>query len=804
MTWTGRVGAAGTGEPRLPAPREPVAEGVGVARPRGENPHGPGPAGRGLRVAGLSVSYRTARGETPAVTDVSFDVAPGETYGIVGESGCGKTTLSRALGRHLPPGASITGGGVTVDGVEVLDLSPADLRRWRTTSLAVVHQEAGSSLDPTMRIGAQLAGVLRLQGRGRAEARREAVSLLAGVRLPDPAAIARRYPHQLSGGQQQRVVIAAALATRPRLLVLDEPTTGLDATVQHEILDLVWALRAETDAAVVLISHDLALVGRLCERVGVLYAGRMVEEGPAAEVMASARHPYTSALLASVPRLGVSRHARELAAIPGRPPVPGEEVRGCAFAPRCALADDLCRERTPVLEAAPGGRRARCHHTGALLAAAPGATGAVTGPAGGTGAPRGVPLLEVRGLTRKYGRTTVVDGVDLTIGRAEVLGLVGESGSGKTTVARAVAGLGPRGTGTIALHGRELAATVGRRDARDRRRVQMVFQNPETSLNPSHTIRAILTRAVRGLGGSRTVAELSARANLDDHLLDARPDRLSGGQKQRAAIARAFAGDPELVVCDEPVSALDVSVQAGVLRLLSEQQRLTGTSYLFISHDLAVVGYLADRIAVMYRGRIVEEGPAGRVLSGPHHPYTASLVAASRARLDGPESARPAGTARADGTGRVDGAGQTGEAERTDESRRIEQTREAERTDRTGQVNGTGQTGESRRLGETARTAEAGRVGKTARAGRTGRAGATGCGFAARCPLRIEGLCDTVDPPVRDTGDGHAVRCHLDAGDLPRAAVPVAAPTAREAQETRETQDGRESRKARDAREKED
>ncbi|MFB9677270.1 dipeptide ABC transporter ATP-binding protein [Streptosporangium vulgare] len=781
-------------------------------------------------MTGLSVSYRTARGEAPAVTDVSFDVAPGETYGIVGESGCGKTTLSRALGRHLPPGGSITGGGVTVDGVEVLGLSPADLRRWRTTSLAVVHQEAGSSLDPTMRIGAQLAEVLGLQGRGRAEARREAVSLLARVRLPDPAAIARRYPHQLSGGQQQRVVIAAALATRPRLLVLDEPTTGLDATVRHEILGLLWALRAETDAAVVLISHDLALVGRLCERVGVLYAGRMVEEGPAAEVMAGARHPYTSALLASVPLLGVSRHTRELAAIPGRPPVPGEEVGGCAYAPRCALADDLCRERTPALETAPGGRLARCHHTDRLLSApgplseelpgspfeeptdvpgspfeepsgAPGSpfgkptgsTGAPlepTGPADGTDAPRGVPLLEVRGLTRKYGRTAVVDGVDLTIGRAEVLGLVGESGSGKTTLARAVAGLGPRGTGTIALHGRELAATVGRRDPRDRRRVQMVFQNPETSLNPGHTIRVILTRAVRGLGGSRTAAELAARTDLDDHLLDVRPDRLSGGQKQRAAIARAFAGDPELVVCDEPVSALDVSVQAGVLRLLSEQQRLTGTSYLFISHDLAVVGYLADRIAVMYRGRIVEEGPAGRVLSGPHHPYTASLVAASRARLDepesthpalnGPESTRPAGGPTREPVGEPAGIVRANGATRAGETAR------ASRLGRTKQVAWANQIGWTNRIGW------ANRIGWE-RANRP--EGATGCGFADRCPLRIEGLCDAVDPPVARTGDGHTVRCHLDAGDLPRTTVPVTAPDprntrhARDAPDTRHTQD---------------
>ncbi|MGW4637887.1 ABC transporter ATP-binding protein [Sphaerisporangium sp. NPDC004334] len=707
------------------------------------------------------MTYQTARGPVEAVSEASFEVAAGETYGLVGESGCGKTTLGGALSGHPPRGGEITGGRVHVDGTDVLALPPAELRRWHAASLAVVHQDAGGALDPTMRVGAQLAEVLRLQGRSRRAARAEVPELLDRVRLPDPAAIARRYPHQLSGGQQQRVVIAAALAARPRLLVLDEPTTGLDATVQHEVLTLIWALRAELGAAVVLISHDLALVGRLCDRVGVLYAGRFVEQGPAEEVLAAPRHPYTAALLASAPRLGMTRRTAPLAAIPGRPPAPGEAGQGCAFAARCAHADDRCRAFLPALGPVPGlGPRAhrtvRCHHA-AWLADLPNpaslhapdhrhdgnTTGGTdpagvaggTDPAGGRGTaagtvrragagaaapgPQGDPatLLEVRGLVRRYGRLTVVDEVDLTIARGEVLGLVGESGSGKTTLARAVAGLGPPGPGTITLDGRRLAAGTGRREPQVRRRIQMVFQNPDASLNPRHTARTVLARALRSLRGPLTVNRLAERAGLDPRLLDARTDRLSGGQKQRVAIARAFAGDPDLVVCDEPVSALDVSVQAGVLRLLAEQQRLTGTAYLFISHDLAVVGYLADRIAVMYRGRIVERGPAEDVLTGPHHPYTASLIAASSATFaETPRGETAPGGPAPDGEGPLV------------------------------VVKGT--------------------------------AGATpaGCRFAHRCPSRIDGLCDTTDPPVRTltSGDGgHSVLCHLDLTGLPRAALPV-------------------------------
>ncbi|WP_182879224.1 ABC transporter ATP-binding protein [Microbispora sp. H10949] len=604
----------------------------------------------GLEVEDLSVAY----GGKAAVRGVSFTVAPGQTYGLVGESGCGKTTVGRALGGQVARGGAITSGRIGVDGVDVLGLPPAGLRRWRAAALAVVHQEASASLDPTMRVGTQLAQALRARGRDR----REVPALLERVRLPDPRAIARRYPHQLSGGQQQRVVIAAALAARPRLLVLDEPTTGLDATVEREILELIGELRVELAAAVVLISHDLDLVGRLCDRVGVLYAGRLVEEGPAEAVLREPAHPYPAALLAGTPRLGRTRRTHPLTSIPGHPPVPGEELAGCPFAQRCPQADTVCHSTAPALsEAVPATadvpepraasglvalHRVSCHHPGQARRPEPRPRpaqrqSAETEPA----VPESGPLLEIRGLTRRYGRTVAVDGVDLVIRRGEVVGLVGESGSGKTTLARAVAGLAGPGPGTITLHGGPLHPSVTRRDPGQRRAVQMVFQNPYASLNPSHTVRTILARAARSLGGTRDPAVLAGEAGLDAHILDARPDRLSGGQRQRVAIARAFAGEPDLVVCDEPVSALDVSVQAGVLRLLDDRQRAAGTSYLFISHDLAVVGYLADRIAVMYQGRIVEQGPAGQVLHGPHHPYTALLVG----------SRRPGPPGRVSGTG---------------------------------------------------------------------------------------------------------------------------------------------------------
>ncbi|WNI16120.1 ABC transporter ATP-binding protein [Actinacidiphila sp. ITFR-21] len=629
----------------------PAAAGPG---PAGVEAAGPGPAGSaaaGLDVTGLSVAYDTPDGPAQVLHDISFSVAPGEIFGLVGESGCGKSTLAYALARHLAPGGRVLGGSVLVGGTPVLDLDARALRRWRSGALAFVHQDAAGSLDPTMRIGAQLGEILRQRGLSRARAAARTVELLHQVRLPDPRSLVRRYPHQLSGGQQQRVGIAAALAVQPQLLVLDEPTTGLDASVEHEVLSLLAELRSELRAAVVFVSHDLGLVGRLCDRVGVLYAGRLVEAGDVRPVLDGPAHPYTAALLAAVPRLGVSRADRPLRPIPGRLPLLGGAGPGCSFAPRCPRATDACRAAEPALDpdAVPG-RLVRCLHPG------PGPESATAPPAAATPAAGGERpvLLDVRGLVRSYGHTVAVDHVDLTVRQGEVLGLVGESGSGKTTLARAVAGLGPGGPGELRLHGRELAPTVARRSPADLRRVQMVFQNPDATLNPSHTVRTVLTRALTTLAGPEgpgPLDRLTERTRIDPDLLDRRPDKLSGGQKQRVAIARSFAGAPELVVCDEPVSSLDASVQASVVELLAEQRDSTGTSYLFISHDLAVVGYLADRIAVMYRGQVVENGPAAAVLHGPSHPYTAVLVAAA-SRVPGPAdtaSAPPGPVPAADG-----------------------------------------------------------------------------------------------------------------------------------------------------------
>ncbi|AEH11491.1 MULTISPECIES: ABC transporter ATP-binding protein [Protofrankia] len=714
------------------------AIGGAVDRTVGSTPAGatgPGTS-EGLVVDGLSVSYPASGARAAAVDGVSLRVRPGESYGLVGESGSGKSTLAAALAGVLPDGGRVEHGSIHLDGVDVGGLPERDRRRWRAAAFAMVHQGATSSLDPTVRVGAQVAEACRLQGLSRAAARGRALELLAAVRLPEPAVIARRWPHQLSGGQQQRVGIAAALASRPRLLVLDEPTTGLDAAVAREILDLLQVLRQEISAAVVLISHDLALVARRCDRMGVLYAGCLVEEGRAADLLTAPRHPYTAGLVAAAPAVGVTRRERRLLAIAGQPPAPTERPGGCTFADRCALVDQTCRTREPPLAPVPPlpavpvpaavsapaavvppdrlagpGRRpdaypdehtVRCHHsdrtTPHLPAQATEVDDAGPGPGPGPGlgpAPDPRPgLLSVRGLSRGYGRTPVLDGIDLDIGYGEVLGLVGESGSGKTTLARALVGLGPDGPGELRLAGRLLPARLSRRSAEDRRRVQMVFQDPDTTLNPRHSVSTVLRRALVTLRGSGTVTDLAGRVQLGPSLLPLRTARLSGGQKQRVAIGRAFAGEPELVVCDEPVSALDVSVQAVVLELLAAARDTGGVSYLFISHDLAVVGYLADRLAVLYQGQIAEVGPTSAVLSGPHHPYTDSLTG--------------------------DGV--------------------------PGQVSG--------------RPDSAGRV---------------GCRFAWTCPHRLDGLCDRVAPPVRLLSGpvgapAHTVRCHLELSDLPRAA----------------------------------
>ncbi|MFZ0388566.1 MAG: ABC transporter ATP-binding protein [Solirubrobacteraceae bacterium] len=596
-----------------------------------------------LQIENLSLAYRRRGRLLDVVDDVSLEIAPGEAYGLVGESGCGKTTIAMAVMRYLPRNAIVQGGQITVAGHDVLGCGESELRRLRGAVMAMVYQDPGSALNPAMKIGDQVAEVYRVHRRmSRGEARDASWEMLGKMRIVDPAGAAQRYPHELSGGQQQRVMLAMALATDPQLLILDEPTTGLDATVEAEVLDLVTLLREQFEAAVLFVSHNLGIVSRLCDRVGVLYAGRLVEESPSAALFAEPRHPYTAGLLQCLPRLGMRKDTDRLSPIPGSLPPIGYDLPGCVYAARCPLVRERCRVEAPPPVTVGERRFSCCHYTQEV----PGIVARRVVQAQ-VGAVVDEPLLQVehvRKTYRSHGREIhAVDDVSLEIRRGEVFGLVGESGSGKSSLARCIAGLSSTDGGEIRF------ADEGSSGERHRR-LQMIFQNPDNALNPRRTIRRQLRHAVRRLGGIRArrerderITELTASVRLEPRHLEVRPAALSGGLKQRACLARAFAGTPSLVLCDEPVSALDVSVQAAILNLLADLQRDQHVSYLFISHDLAVVRYLADRIAVMYLGQIVDHGTAEEVFSAPHHPYTETLLSAL-STVDRPQG--PGGAAR--------------------------------------------------------------------------------------------------------------------------------------------------------------
>ncbi len=696
-----------------------------------------------LSLEDVTITYRGDDGRRDAVRNVSLSVRPREAYGVVGESGSGKSTLAYAAMRYLPANGRVSGGRILFEGRDVLTLSRRDLQRVRGGRIAMVYQDPGAALNPAMTVGEQVAEVYRVHGGlGTAGARRAAVEMLDRVRMPGAAAVAARYPHQLSGGMQQRAIIAMALATNPALLILDEPTTGLDATVEAAVLDLIAALRAEFDAAILFISHNLAVVARVCDRVGVLYAGELVEQGPTAQLFAAPRHPYTAGLIACVPRQGARKGVSPLVPIAGRMPRPGEGGPGCLFAPRCPLAREVCRAehppliavqpgtgRMPALPVTPHGERpplidgiaagsehlSRCFFWPDVRVPVAPSTAVDEATARGqdrTGAPDGVstlPLLAVAHAARRFGPASrpvrAVDDVSLEVERGQIFGLVGESGSGKSTLARLVAGLLALSAGRLTLDGDDISREVEHRDRAAVRGVQMVFQSPAATLNPRQTVRQILRRAVRGLTERRgreaeqRVTELAALVGLDSALLDRRPEALSGGQRQRVAIARAFAGDPRVVLCDEPVSNLDVSVQAAVLNLLGDLQQRRQVSYVFISHDLGVVRYLADMVGVMYLGQLVEVGPVGRVFAPPFHPYTETLFAAMPT---------------------IDAVG--------------------------------GRAAASSILagGSTPSAAEI----------------PSGCPFHTRCPRSLGEQCRTAVPPWQQTAEGHAYRCWIPPTDL--------------------------------------
>jgi peptide/nickel transport system ATP-binding protein len=603
-----------------------------------------------LSIENLTVAYRQGNKWLNAVQDVSFRIHAGEVFGLVGESGSGKTTLILALLRYLEANGAILNGSIHFIGQDLLHLSDNEMRHIWGKQIAFVPQNPQSSLNPTLQVGEQISEILRYQiGLTHALAHARAIELLEVVHLADPERVAGSYPHQISGGMLQRVMIAMALSTEPDLLVLDEPTTSLDVTTQAVILDLVRELIAGRQTAVLYITHNLGTVAQICDRVGVLYAGELVEVADTRDLYRQPLHPYTRGLLDSVPRLGDSKSRVQLRGIHGQIPALDDRPSGCVFSSRCPLVIDICQERPPLYPSG-GNRSTRCHRWEAIRQGElnPRQPDLPVGRVGAVEAAlqvvikleevkvhfpvRRSPVDFLRGLPPM--KVKAVDGVNVSIPRGRTLGLVGESGSGKTTVARTLLGLVERTSGSIELLGSSLPVNLQDRDLATLRHLQMVFQNPEEALNPNLTVGESLRRPLVTLlrmtkkDVEQAVIRLLDSVRLPPNYVHRFPNQLSGGEKQRIAIARAFASNPELVVCDEPVSSLDVSVQASILNLVNELQIQNGTSLFFISHDLAVVGYLADLMAVIYLGHIVEIAIASELFEPPFHPYTEALLSA--------------------------------------------------------------------------------------------------------------------------------------------------------------------------------
>ncbi len=603
-----------------------------------------------LRVEGLVAQLRNG---ARIVDGISFDIAAGETFALLGESGCGKSMTALSLLRLLPDGVVHGGGSVRLGGVELTRLREREMREVRGGTAAMIFQEPGLSLNPVLTVGRQIAEALALHRNLRgAAANARVAELLDQVGIPDSARRVHEYPFQLSGGMKQRVMIAMALAGQPRLLIADEPTTALDVTIQAQVLKLLRDTQDSTGMAMLLITHDLGVVAENAHRVGVMYAGRIVEQASREQLFRQPLHPYTQKLFAAIPDM--QRRGEPLAAIPGSVPPPDAVAQGCSFAERCDRAWERCREQAPEWTQVQEGRGVRCHLYAEPVAGSPwpAAKEPESEPVGCKLPATGYPLLQVEDLRvhfpirkgilqRPVGQVKAVDGVSLEIPQGRTLALVGESGCGKTTLGKALLQLVQPTAGSVRLAGGELVGLDARSLRKRRSAMQMVFQDPYASLNPKMRVAEILEE---GMGALGIGADSAARQAHIDGLLDkvglARdskwryPHEFSGGQRQRIAIARALAVSPQLLVCDEPTSALDVSVQAQILNLLKSLQLELGLSYLFITHNLAVVEYLAQEVCVMYLGRIVERGAAGEVLRAPKHPYTQALLAAVP-RIDG-------------------------------------------------------------------------------------------------------------------------------------------------------------------------
>ncbi len=602
-----------------------------------------------LEIENLSISFFTRKGEIPAVMDFSCSVMPGEAMGIVGESGCGKSTVSLGIMRDLSNVGKIVGGRIKFQGKDMGDMSEEELRAVRGNKIAMIYQEPMASLNPAMKIGDQLMEVPIIHDKvSKKEAYQRALETVRAVKLPDPERMMRSYPHQLSGGQQQRIVIAMALLSKPALLLLDEPTTALDVTVEAGIVELVKGLGKEFGTSMIFVSHNLGLILETCDRITVMYSGEAVETGTVTDVFDHMRHPYTQGLFRSIPLPGADKNSRPLIAIPGQLPLPHERPKGCNFGPRCHhFVEGVCDvAEIPMIDVPDRtGHASRCIRFDQIdwLSIPEGAK--TDKPAVVPGAP----VLKIDNLKKHYqvaanaifgaAETRTVkanETISFEARESETVAIVGESGCGKSTLAKVLLGLETATSGEVLLSNKPIqSSAVEDRNVDTISSIQMVFQNPFDTLNPSHSVGSQIIRTLEKFGVGKTVADRRQRmlelldlVKLPRAFATRKPRQLSGGQKQRIGVARAFAGKAKVVVADEPVSALDVSVQAAVTELLMDIQRESKTTMLFISHDLSVVRYIADRVVVMYLGYIVEQGTTDQIFAPPYHPYTEALLSA--------------------------------------------------------------------------------------------------------------------------------------------------------------------------------
>jgi peptide/nickel transport system ATP-binding protein len=588
--------------PVQPTPAQPTPVGAAIAR---------------LSVRDLRVEL--ADGSADVVAEISFDVAAGQTLGIVGESGSGKTTVAHALLGHARRGLKLASGSVAVNGLDLLTASAQMLREQRGQTVAFVPQDPGKALNPVMRIRRQLnESVAGLPG-----GRDVIPGILADVGLEARPEILNAYPHQLSGGQQQRVVLAMAFAPQPDLIVLDEPTTGLDVTTQRRVLDTIKRLSQDYGVASVYVSHDLAVIGEIADRVAVMYAGRVVEFGATDAVLSRAYHPYTRGLLRAAPR---PNEATAVEGIPGHPPRVGQRPDGCSFRPRCSMATQECLQTPPPTELQPG-------HLVRCFRAAEQSVAITLRPREPVTGSTSSPALAVTDICASYGRRQVLKDVSFEVPAGECVAIVGESGSGKTTLARCISGLVTDWTGTVRFAGAELPRNVRSRDKDALRRLQYIYQNPYASLNPRKTVHQLVSGPVKhftgmsGAAATDVVRQALESVSLSPQLLSRFPAELSGGERQRVAIARALAVEPSVLICDEITSALDVSVQAAIVQLIHELQLLKSLTLVFITHNLALLPSIANSVVVLQNGQVVESGDVRSILSAPTMPYTWSLIA---------------------------------------------------------------------------------------------------------------------------------------------------------------------------------